>query len=87
MQSQRQCFDVYEVHIDPVEETDRGGMREPQVLKTRLIIPSVNDSGNLTLNVTTNSTLSTNTFYRAKVIAATGMVDVGSSRFCKYTVT
>ena len=78
---------MYEVYLDPVEETDRGGMRESQVLKTGLIIPSVNNSGNLTLNVTTNSTLSTNAFYQAKVIAATSLVDVGSSRFCKCTVT
>ena len=73
--------------MDPVEETDSEGMRELGVLETGQIIPSVNDSGILTLNVTTNSTLSTNAFYQAKVITAIGMVDVGSSRFCKCTVT
>ena len=73
--------------MDPVELTNSEGMRESEVLKTDQIIPIVSDSGILTLNVTTNSTLNTNTLYRAKVITATGMVDVGSMQFCKCTVT
>ena len=69
--------------MDPVELTNSEGMRESEVL----IIPSVSDSGVLTLNVTTNSTMNTNTLYRANVITATGMVDVASTQFCKCTVT
>ena len=78
---------MYVVHMDPVEETDNGRMQDQEVLKTGLITPSVDDSGNLTVNVTANTTLSINTFYQATVIAAMGMVEVGRSHFCKCNVT
>ena len=47
------------------------------------IIPSVSDDGKLTLNVTTNSTLSANTFYNATLITTMDMVEAGNFQFCK----
>ena len=84
--SQRQCLDVYLVHI---EEKAGGKGSGLGVIESDLIIPSDNSSGDgkLTLNVTTNSTLSANTFYQATLITATNMTEDGSIQFCKSTVT
>ena len=91
-QSQRECFDVYVIHLESVE-LNRVGSRlyKPEVIESDWIIPSLNTSdvggGNLTLNVTTNSTLSTNMFYRATLITTMDMVEAGDFQFCKCTVT
>ena len=82
-QSQRQCFDMYVVHADP---TDSGEMQDLEVLKTDVIIPSVDDNGTLTLNVTANS-LSINTLYQATLFTDMGTVEAGRIQFCKCTVT
>ena len=84
MQFQSTCFDIYVVEIE--EETDNGELDGPDVIKTGTIIPSVDDDGNLTLNVTTNSTLGTNMFYQATLITASNRPS-GSTRFCKCAVT
>ena len=78
-QSQRRCFDVYVVYLEPVTGSEG--------LESNLIIPSVNVNGSVTLNVTANSTLSTNTLYRATLITAMDMMEAGSIQFCKFTVT
>ena len=79
-QSQRQCFDVYVVHLESVEPE--------RVIESDWIIPSLNISdvggGKMTLNVTTNSTLSTNTFYNATLITAMDMTTAGNIQFCKF---
>ena len=79
-QSQRQCYDVYVVHLEPVEP-----VADNEGLESKWIIPSVNQNGSVTLNVTTNSTLSTNMFYRATLITAVDMMEAGRFQFCKYT--
>ena len=80
-QSWRQCFDVYVVHLF-LESV------EPEVIGSNQIIPSLGSSdGSVTLNVTTNSTLSTNMFYRATLFTAMGMMEAGDFQFCKCTVT
>ena len=76
--SQRGCFDVYVV-------TSRNRSK-PEVIVSNQIIPSVSDDGKLTLNVTTNSTLSTNTLYRATLFTAMDMMEAGNIQFCKYTL-
>ena len=90
-QSQRSCFDVYLVRIEPLElDTDREGSRLNKLIKSEPIVPSVDDSGGgkrrLTLNVITNSSLDTNMFYNATLIAIPDGVEAGSIRFCKCTL-
>ena len=79
-QSQRQCFEVYVVHADPT-------VQDLDVLKTDVIIPSVDDNGTLTLNVTAISTLSINTLYQATLFTDMGTEEAGRFQFCKCTVT
>ena len=93
-QSERQCFDVYVVHLEPVEleRSNRGSrLHELEVTESDWIIPSLHLSsagdGKLTLNVTTNSTLRTNMLYNTTLITAMGMTEVGSFQFCKCTIT
>ena len=74
-QSREQCFDVYIVRLESVEQEIDG------------VIPNVSSDGRLTLNVTTNSTLSTNTFYRATLITTMDLMEAGSFQFCKCNVT
>ena len=57
------------------------------MIESGQIIPDVSIDGILTLNVTTNSTLSPNTFYNATLITAMDMDEAGSFQFCKCTVT
>ena len=88
MQSQRRCFDVYVVHLESVElETGSGESSLHELIESEPIIPSVDDSGDgiarLTLNVTTNSTLGTNMFYRATLITAMDTMEAGNVLFCK----
>jgi len=82
---------VYLVRIEPLElDTDSEGSRSNELIKSEPIIPSVNDSGDgkgrLTLNVTTNSSLDTNMFYNATLIAIPDGVEAGSIQFCKCTL-
>ena len=70
------------VHLEPVAGSEGLGL-----IESNWIIPRVDDNGILTLNVTTNSTLSTNMFYRATLFTAMDMVEAESILFCKYTVT
>ena len=82
-QSQRQCFDVYVVQLEPVglERGSTGsGLHELVVIETGLIIPSGDET--LTLNVTTNTILSTNMHYEAILITTTDMVEAGDFQFC-----
>ena len=90
-QSQRRCFDVYQVRIEPSElDTDSEGSRLNELIKSKPIIPSVDDSGDgkvrLTLNVTTNSSLDPNMFYNATLITISDGVEAGSIQFCKCTL-
>ena len=90
-QSRRQCFDVYVVGLESVKlETSRSRSVLHEVIESGLIIPRLDMSGSgdqkLTLNVTINSTLSTNTFYQATLITAMDMMEAGSIQFCKCTV-
>ena len=84
-QSHRRCFDMYVIHFE--QEIGNEGS-EPYMIKSDWIIPSLSDSGDetLTLNVTTNTTLSTNMFYRATLITTMDMIEAGSilsvSVFC-----
>lgn len=73
-QSHRECFDIYKVRLDSQE-------REPEVIGQ--IIPDVSSDGMLTLNVTTNSILSTNMHYHATLTTTMDMVEAGSFQFCK----
>jgi len=87
-QSQRRCFDVYVVRLKSVElETGSGGSGLHELIETDPIIPSVDGSGDgegrLTLNVTTNSTLSTNMFYNATLITTMDMMEAGSIQLCE----
>lgn len=87
-QSHRECYDVYKIHLDP--ETEIGGsgifeLYEPEVIESSWIFPSIDisDDGKLMLNVTTNSTLSTNSFYNVTVITA---METRRIQFCKCLV-
>ena len=67
---------MYMVHMESVEPNTVGSTSyKPEVIESDWIIPSLNTSdvgdGNLTLNVTINSTLSTNTLYRATLFTWT----------------
>ena len=84
--SQQQCFDMYLVHFEQETGSGGSGQYEPEVIESNWIVPSVDDNGNLTLNVTTNSTLSTNTLYRATLFTAMDMMEAGSIQFCKCTL-
>ena len=89
-QSQRTCFDVYVVRLESVElETGSGESGLHGLNETDPIIPSVTVSGEdrvrLTLNVTTNSTLSTNMFYNATLITTMDMMEAGSIQLCECT--
>ena len=82
---------MYLVDIEPSElDTDSEGSRLNELIKSEPIVPSVDDSGGgkrrLTLNVTTNSSLDTNMFYNATLIAIPDGVEAGSIRFCKCTL-
>ena len=79
-QSREQCFDVYIVRLESVEQ-ERGGLQHVEV------IPNVSSDGRLTLYVTTNSTLSTNTFYQATLNTTMDLMEAGSFQFCKCNVT
>ena len=74
---------MYVVQLEPVGLSM--GFQEPDMIQTGLIIPSVSDTGDdsFLLNVTTNSTLSTNMFYQATLITAMDTVEAGSFLFCK----
>ena len=75
-QSQRRCFDAYVVYLKP-------GNEELGLIESDWIIPTVDVNGSMKLNVTTNTTLSTNMFYNATFITAMDMVEAGSILFCK----
>ena len=68
-----------------VEEDGGSGLCEAEITENNRIIPSYNTSGDgkLTLNVTTNSNLRTNMFYRATLFTAMNMIEAGSFLFCK----
>lgn len=82
LQAQRKCFDVYVVHMESETGNEGSGLTESD-----WVIPSVNENGLVTLNMTTNSTLSANTFYRATLITTMDMMEIGSVLFCKCTST
>ena len=84
-QSHEQCFDVYIVRLESVEQ-ERGGSQHFET-DSDGVIPNVSSDGRLTLNVTTNSTMSTNTFYQATLNTTMDLIEAGSFQFCKYTVT
>ena len=71
---------MYVVYLEPVEPV--AGNEE---LESKWIIPSVDENGSVTLNVTTNSTLSTNKLYRATLITTMDMMEAGNIQFCKCT--
>ena len=71
---------MYVVYLEPVEPV--AGNEE---LESKWIIPSVNENGSVTLNVTTNSTLSTNKLYRATLITTMDMMEAGNIQLCKCT--
>ena len=73
------------VHIEEQTDGESSGL---EGIESDWIIPQDNVSGNgsVTLNVTTNSTLSANTFYRATLITAMNMIEDGSIQFCKCTI-
>ena len=71
---------MYVVYLEPVEPV--AGNEE---LESKWIIPSVDENGSVTLNVTTNSTLSTNKLYRATLITTMDMMEPGNIQFCKCT--
>ena len=75
---------MYLVHFEQETGSGGSGQYEPEVIESNWIVPSVDDNGNLTLNVT-NSTLSTNTLYRATLFTAMDMMGAGSFQFCKCT--
>ena len=77
---------MYLVHFE--QETGSGGSGQygPEVIESNWIIPRVDDNGNLTLNVTTNSSLSTNMFYNATLFTAMDMMEAGSILFCTCTL-
>ena len=82
---------MYMVHMESVEPNTVGSTSyKPEVIESDWIIPSLNTSdvgdGNLTLNVTTNSTLSTNTLYRATLFTAMDMMEAGNVQFCKCVI-
>ena len=73
-----------------IQELEKGGsgilgLYEPEVIESGWIFPSIDVSGDgkLTLNVTTNFTLSTNSFYNATIITA---MEARRIRFCKCLV-
>ena len=70
------------VHLEPVTGSEGLGL-----IESDWIIPRVDDNGRLTLNVTTNSTLSTNMFYNATIITTMDMMEAGSILFCKCSIT
>ena len=53
-----------------------------EVIESDWIFPMVNGNGSVKLNVTTNSTLSTNMFYQA-TITTMDMTEAGSFQFSK----
>ena len=71
---------MYVVHLEPVEPV--AGNEE---LESKWITPSVDENGSVTLNVTTNTTLNTNMFYRATFITTMDMTTAGNIQFCKCT--
>ena len=84
--SQTQCFDVYLVRFEEVTGSEESGL---YVIESNLIVPSddMSGDGKLTMNVTTNSTLSTNMLYQVTLLTAMDMTKAGSFQFCKYTFT
>ena len=80
---------MYVVRLKSVKlETGSGGSGLHELIETGPIIPSVDGSGDgegrLSLNVTTNSTLSTNMFYKATLITILDMMEAGNVQLCKY---
>ena len=86
--SQRNCFYVYLVRLEEETGSQESGLYE---IESDWIIPSFNisDVGDekMTLNVTTNTILSTNKLYQATLITTMDLMEAGSFQFCKYTVT
>ena len=84
-QSHRHCFDVYVIHFEQELGNEGSGLHEPNIIKSNWIIPSVSYSGDetLTLNVTTNTTLSANMHYRATLITTIDTVEAADFQFCK----
>ena len=78
---------MYLVHFEQETGSGGSGQYEPEVIESNWIVPSADDNGNLTLNVTTNSTLSTNMFYRATLFTAMDTMEAGSILFCKCGIT
>ena len=74
---------MYVVQLEPVgpERGSMGsGFHELVVIETGLIIPSGDET--LTLNVTTNTILSTNMHYHAILITTMDAVKAGDFQFC-----
>ena len=89
--SQQRCFDLYLVHLEQESGKERSELYEPAVIESDWIIPSLDISSTgdetLMLSVTTNSTLSTNMFYRATLFTAMDTMEAGSILFCKCGIT
>ena len=82
---------MYVVRLESVElETGSGGLEFHNLIETDPIIPSVDVSGDgegrLSLNVITNSAMSTNMFYNATLITILDMMEAGSIQLCKYAL-
>ena len=77
---------MYLVQFEQETGSGESALPEPEVIESDWIIPTVDDNGTFTLNVTTNS-LSPNTFYSATLITATDMTEAGSIQFCECTIT
>jgi len=74
-------LEVVELEIGHLES----GLHNPKVMEIGQIALSVeNVNGKLMFNVTTESPLAANMFYRATVITTMGMIKIGSILFCKW---
>ena len=73
---------MYVIHFEQKTGKEGSGLHDPNVIKSDWIIPSSSDEA-LLLNVTTNSTLSTNMFYRATLFTAMDMMEAANFQFCK----
>ena len=76
---------MYVIYFEQEIGNEGSGLHEPNIIKSNWIIPSVSDAGDetLTLNVTTNTTLSANMHYRATLITTIDTVEAGDFQFCK----
>ena len=79
---------MYEIYLESAEqETGKGGPGlEYETERGQIISRFDISDGKLTLNVTTNSTLSTNMFYQATLFTTFNRMEAGSIRFCKCTL-